>query len=122
LFGTTQPEEIWALALAACPDAVDCFHYEASVSAVLGVLLRDGTRAALKFHRREEAQRLPEVARLQAYLAERGFPCPRRIWVRGRTSLEEWRDVGDYRDAHEPEVRRAMARTVVRLVALADEL
>ena len=44
IFGTDDPEEIWRLALAVCPDAVDCFAFEVSVGALFGLLLRGGSR------------------------------------------------------------------------------
>jgi hypothetical protein len=60
------------------------------------------------------------VQEVQAHLAAHGFPCPRPLGVTCSgearcATLEEWRDEGEYRDAHEPEVRRALARRFARL-------
>lgn len=76
LFGTAEPDAIWARVRDAVPEAVDCFHFECSVGALLGVLLDDGTRAALKVHLpRVEERFLDAVQRVQAHLVGRGFPC-----------------------------------------------
>ena len=87
IFGTDDPDAIWRHALALCPEAVECFAYEASVGALFGLRLRHGSRVALKVHvDREEAERLEAVQRVQAHLFERGFPCPRPLGVRGRAT------------------------------------
>jgi hypothetical protein len=123
IFGTDDPRAIWAQVLEACPDAVECFAFEVSVGARFGLRLRDGSRIALKVHvGREGPQYLEAVQRVQKHLWERGFPCPRPLGARERVTLEEWREEGEYRDAHEPEVRRVIAGQLAELFRLTGEL
>ena len=106
----------------ACPEAVECFAFEVSVGALIGVRLHDGGRIAVKVHLGREESFLDALQVVQAHLWERGFPCPRPLGRRGNATLEEWRDEGEPRDAHEAEVRRALARSLARLIELTDEL
>jgi hypothetical protein len=123
IFGTHDPAAIWAQVLEACPDAVDCFAFEVSVGALFGLRLRDGSRIALKVHvGRVEPRYLEAVQRVQEHLSARGFPCPKPLRVRERVTIEEWRDDGVYRDAHEPEVRRVVAGHLAELLRVTDEL
>jgi hypothetical protein len=86
-------------------------------------VLEDGTRIALKVHTERAGQdSLEAVQQVQGALRERGFPCPRPLGVRERATLEEWRDDGDYLDAHRPEVRRAVAAELARLLRLTRDL
>jgi hypothetical protein len=59
---------------------------------------------------------------VQTHLWERGFPCPKPLGFRERVTLEEWREDGEYRDAHEPEVRRVVAGHLAELLRLTGEL
>ena len=122
IFGTTDPDAIWADVLTMCPEAVECFSFEVSVGAVLGLVVRGGDLVALKVHRTATAERLAAMQQVQEHLWRYGFPCPRPLGVRGRGTLEEWRDVGEQRDAHDPEARRALAQLLVRLVTLTRDL
>ena len=118
IFGTTDPEAIWAEVTTMCPEAVDCFLFEASVGATFGLVVRGGERVALKVHLIATAERLAAMQQVQEHLWRYGFPCPRPLGVRGRATLEEWRNDGEYQDAHEPEARRRLAQLLVRLVTL----
>ncbi|HEY2074561.1 MAG TPA: hypothetical protein VGG88_13370 [Gaiellaceae bacterium] len=118
IFGTTDSDAIWAEVKTMCPEVVDCFLFEASVGALFGLVVRGGDRVALKVHRTAAAERLDAIQQVQEHLWRYGFPCPRPLGVRGRGTLEEWRTDGRHRDAHEPEVRRALAQQLVRLVTL----
>ena len=122
IFGTDDPEAIWQQVRALCPQAVECFAFEVSVGALLGLRLRDGSRVALKVHLQREVEWLEAVQRVQAHLFERGFPCPRPLGVHGRATLEQWHDEGDYLDAHAPPVRRVMAKQLAELFRLTHEL
>lgn len=122
IFGTADPEAIWRLVRGACPEAVECFAFEVSVGARFGLVLRDGSRIALKIHREPEDRFLDAVQRVQAHLFEQGFPCPKPLGVRGAATLEHWRDEGVYRDAHEPAVRRQIAEHLALLFRLTQEL
>jgi hypothetical protein len=122
IFGTDDPEVIWRLVLDVCPDAVACFAFEVSVGALFGLRLGDGSRVALKIHRGRDTASLEVVQRVQAPLFESGFPCPQPLGVRGRATLERWCDEGAYRDAHDPAVRRVVARYLARLFRLTRRL
>jgi hypothetical protein len=118
IFGTTDPDAVWADVLTMCPEAVECFRFEASVGALLGIVVRGGDRVALKVHRNASAERLAAIQEVQDHLWRYSFPCPRPLGVRGRATLEEWLDDGAQRDAHAPDVRGLLARLLVRLVTL----
>jgi hypothetical protein len=122
IFGTDDPEEIWGQVLEVCPEAVDCFAFDVSVGALFGLRLRDGSRVALKIHRERDTGSLEAVQRVQAHLVEQGFPCPQPLGVRGAATLEQWADEGVYRDAHDPAVRRVVARYLARLFVLTRPL
>jgi hypothetical protein len=59
------------------------------------------------------------VQELQGKLADAGYPAPRPVRLIGTVTIDEWLDEGAYRDAHDPDVRRAMARELVRFHRLA---
>jgi hypothetical protein len=120
VLGTREPEAIRSRLRELVPEADEIFSVGASVGAVFGVRLRDGSRVAVKVHKlfTDEAY-FDEVQRLQAVLADAGYPAPRPLGRRGLVTIEEWRDEGAFRDAHEPDVRRAMARELARLHRLA---
>lgn len=122
IFGTTDPAAIWAEVLTMCPEAVECFAFEAGVGAVLGLVVRGGEHVALKVHRSSTAEHLAAMQQVQEHLWRHGFPCPRPLGVRGRATLEEWRDDGVQRSAHDPETRRAIAALLMRLVSLTRNL
>jgi hypothetical protein len=123
ILGTDDADEIWARVLAVCPDAVECFAYRASIGVLFGLRLRDGARVALKLHgdRNDDAY-LEAVQRVQAHLLDRGFPCTTPLGVRPRATIEAWYDEGTYRDAHEPDVRRVMAKHLAELHRLTAPL
>ena len=123
IFGTDDPAAIWRQVLAICPDAIDCFAFEVSVGALLGLVLADGERVALKVHTdRATDGYLEAMQAVQEQLWHRSFPCPRPLGVRGRATLEEWRDEGEYLDGHDPGVRGALAELLATLVGLARDL
>jgi hypothetical protein len=102
------------------PETAEIFRFEASVGALFGVRLRDGSRVAVKVHKlfSDEAY-LADVHTLQTRLAGAGFPAPRPLRRVGLVTVDEWLDDGSFRDAHEPAVRRAMAHELVRFHRLA---
>ena len=122
IFGTDDPPTIWQHVRTLCPEAVDCFAFHVSVGALFGLRLADGSRIALKVHKEQAPEFLDAVQAVQQHLSAAGFPCPRPLGRRGRATLEEWRDEGEARDAHEPEVRQAMARLLVRLIRSTEGL
>jgi hypothetical protein len=121
LFGTHDADAIRARALELDPDAEEVFFFAASVGALFGVRRRDGSRVAMKLHKLYDDERfLDDMQAVQGAVADAGFPAPRPLGRRGLVTWEEWVDDGSFRDAHEPAVRRALASTLARFVALAS--
>lgn len=120
VLGTDDAEEIRARALELEPDGVEVFYFAASVGALFGVRRRDGSRVAVKVNTlfRDPAY-FADVQRVQAVVRAAGFPAPRPIRSVGAVTVDEWLDDGAFRDGHDPDVRRALAETLVRLVDLA---
>ncbi|HVU67531.1 MAG TPA: phosphotransferase [Ktedonobacteraceae bacterium] len=132
VFGTTEAEEITGLIDAFCQQALgaavaEYLFYESSIGAVCGVRLVDGRRVVVKVH---QASRSPDflraVTRVQHYLCERGYPCPRPLLApqplaRGTATVEELIDEGSYRQASDPSIRRAMAEMLAWLLRLTTE-
>ncbi|HLX21284.1 MAG TPA: hypothetical protein VKR23_14130 [Gaiellaceae bacterium] len=118
ILGTTDPHTIWQEVQTLCPEAVDCFAFQARVGALFGLTVRGGTRIALKVHRSRPSEHLAAIQEIQEHLWRYGYPTPRPLGVRGPATLEEWRDEGSARNAHEPEIRRELARQLVRLMQL----
>lgn len=117
---TLDAEEIRARVRELDPCADEVFFFAASVGAVFGVLRSDGTRVAMKIHKLfTDESYFDDVQRVQSRLAEAGFPAPRPLGRQGLVLWEEWIDEGTFRDAHEPDVRAAMARELARFHALA---
>jgi hypothetical protein len=100
----------------------EIFFFAASVGALFGVRRGDGSRVAIKINKLFLDERyFARVQELQLALADAGFPAPRPIRRVGTTTIDEWIDDGGYRDAHEPHVRHAMARELVRFHRLATD-
>src|SRR5690348_5084310 len=120
VLGTLDPDEIRRLVRGLEPTTEEIFSFRCSVGATFGLRLVDGARIALKLHALyRDPEYFWEVQQLQAALAEAGFPAPRPVRSTDRATVEEWVDRGDFRDAHEDDVRGAMATTLARLVELA---
>src|SRR5215208_6019201 len=120
VLGTLAADEIRARVHELDPDAREIFFFAASVGALFGVLRSNGSRVAMKIHKRlnDEAY-LVQMQQVQAALADSGFPAPRPLGRRGLVVWEEWLDDGMFRDAHEPEVRVAMAQELRRFHVVA---
>ncbi|MBV8065551.1 MAG: hypothetical protein JOY73_08515, partial [Actinobacteria bacterium] len=119
ILGTTDPRTIWQEVQTLCPEAVECFAFHARTGALFGLTLRGGARVALKVHRSRASEDLAAMQLIQEHLWRYGYPTPRPLGVRGPATLEEWRDEGSSRDAHVPEIRRELARQLLRLTQLA---
>ena len=120
VLGTEDADEIRGIAARAEPELTEVFHFSASVGAVFGVRRRDATRVAIKVNKlfTDEAY-FAAIQEVQTALADAGFPAPRPVRRLGTTTVEEWLDAGVFRDAHEPDVRRALAETLARFLGLA---
>jgi hypothetical protein len=133
ILGTADPEEIAARLDGFCKEHLgsrlkECFFCELSVGAAFGLLLHDGRRVFLKAHKLGwSAEFLEAVRRVQGYLFKRGFPCPRPLagpasFGPGLATAEEFVDVGEHVDAHEPVIRCRMAQALARAIELAGEV
>lgn len=122
ILGTLDADEIRARVHELEPDTAEIFFFAASVGALFGVRRRDGSRVAIKVNKVFTDERyFAQVHELQRRLANAGYPAPRPVRRVGTVTIDEWLDDGEYRDAHEPPVRRAMARELVRFHRLATE-
>jgi len=96
--------------------------FATSVGSVHGVRLRDRRRVVVKAYRREiDLAHLAAVQRAQAHLADGGFPAPRPLLApaplaRGVAVVETLLDRGDWADAHDPAVRRAVTAGLAQLL------
>lgn len=120
VLGTLDAGAIRARAFAIEPEAEEIFFLGASVGALFGVRKRDGARVAIKVNKlfRDESY-FAEVQELQGLLASGGYPAPRPLRRLGTVTVDEWLDAGAFRNAHEPAVRQAMVRELVRFQRLA---
>jgi phosphotransferase family enzyme len=120
VLGTLDADAIRARAWGIEPEAEEIFFLGASVGALFGVRRRDGACVAIKVNKLfgDEAY-FAEVQELQGLLASGGFPAPRPLRRLGTVTVDEWLDAGAFRNAHEPPVRRAMVRELVRFHRLA---
>jgi hypothetical protein len=120
VFATVDADAIRARVHKLDPRVDEVFFFAVSVGALFGVLRTDGSRAAMKIHKlfSDEAY-LDEMQRIQGALSDAGFPAPRPLGRRGSVVWEEWIDEGTFRDAHEPEVRSAIARELARFHKIA---
>jgi Phosphotransferase enzyme family len=133
LFGDAGPAQVRQALTAFCAEELgsgpaELRFFRMSVGAVFGLRLEDGRAVVVKLHLpREQLDRLVCVQLVQKHLADAGFPCPRPVGeprtVLGLpATVEEHVGGGEERDAHDPKVRRVMARTLAHLVRLTDRL
>ncbi len=127
VFGTDDPDSISAEVDRFCFEQLgspidEPYFFESSVGSVFGLRLADGRQVVVKAHQpNEPLEALRAVHSVQSRLAASGFPCPRPVleptplgsWY---ATAEELRSEGEWADAHDPSVRRAMAETLARLI------
>jgi hypothetical protein len=106
-------------------DLVDIRYVSFSVGAGFGLALDDGRSVFLKvWPARTSRESRESVHVIQHALAVQGFPAPRvllnpRPFMSGYGAVMEWCDRGAQLDAHAAPVRREMAASLARLIALA---
>jgi hypothetical protein len=133
LFGTHDPDAVGNAFAHFCMEELGSavsvpLFYEASVGCVAGLELADGRRVVVKAHSPANSRPFLEATvRIHTALVARGFPAPEvllgpRPFGHTFATVEELVDVGEYRDAHEPAIRAALARALAELVTLAAEL
>jgi hypothetical protein len=105
---------------------VDALFYRSSIGAVAGLSLVDGRRVVVKAHQPDWSHaRLEEIARLQAHVASRTGLAPAVLagparLGRGWGVVEAYVDRGVGCDAHDPQVRRALAESLHGIVDLLE--
>jgi hypothetical protein len=101
------------------------FH-QSSIGSVTGILLEDGRAVVIKAHQPEQSRALlAEIVRLQSYLAENGVFAPRILagpvaLGQGFAIVEQFCNAGTTADAHEADVRRALALGLSTIVTACD--
>jgi hypothetical protein len=130
ILGTDDPAVIEPAISAFCRthlgrDAVNVGYVSFSVGAGFGIALDDGRSVFMKvWPARVSRESLESVHVIQHALATQGFPAPRVLlnpqpFMAGYGSVMEWCDSGAQLDAHVALVRREMAASLARLIALA---
>ncbi len=133
VLGNTDPRRIASSLQGFCSSMLgspveEVLFCEVSIGAALGLRLGDARRVVLKAHRPDrDPDFLACVHQVQLHLADRGFPCPRPVlgpesFGAGLATVDQLVDAGEFADAHEPEIRREMARALARLIELASEV
>jgi len=130
IFGTADPQGIVSAVDAFCrrwlgSPIEGSLFYRSSVGSVLGLRLTDGRRVVLKAHQPGvPVAFLEAVATVTAALKAEDFPCPAPLagplpLGAGTGTVESYEAEGDFRNPHEPEVCRAIARALADLSRLA---
>lgn len=133
VFGTTNPAHIAHQLDDFCKETLhsaiaDYLFYESSQGAVCGVQLEDGRRVVLKIHQASRSlEFLMAIYHVQHYLVNAGYPCTCPILAPARfrddfATVEKLDDTGEYRDAHEPEIRRSIAQLHAWLSSLTEDM
>ena len=109
------------------PVAHGLFH-QSSIGSVTGVALDDGRRVVIKAHQRQRSRELlVDLARIQNHLSERGLFVPKVIagplaLGHGHAMVEPFIDVGATANARRPEVCRALAHSLRRIITACETL
>jgi aminoglycoside phosphotransferase (APT) family kinase protein len=132
VYGTDDAQAIARVLEAFCRDTLGApiarplFH-QSSIGAVTGIELTDGRRVVVKGHQPTRSiELLREIARIQRHVAARGLPAPAVIagplpLGHGHALVETFAE-GALADAHEPEVRTALAEGLWAIVDACAEL
>lgn len=134
IFGTADPEyiaeQVQSICQAHLGQAIAANEFwDVSVSFTVGLRLANDQRIVLKFRSADNItlETLQAVCQVQQALAAQGFPCPQvllfPIWNRNCwVTVEQLLNAGENGDAHEPNLRRAMAVGLAQLVQLTKSL
>lgn len=133
IYGIADPDAIADRVDEFCRSALgasiaEYLFYQSSIGSVSGVRLADGRAVVIKAHPpTQPVAYLEAMHRVQRHLTERGFPCPPillgpTLLGNGFAVVEELVDEGEFKDAHDPAIRRTMAALLARLIRLTQEL
>jgi len=129
IFGHSDPARIAAALDDLCAEALGsraagALFYNSSIAAVAGLELCDGRRVVVKAHQPDQsASTLAELARMQAHVARAMRLAPRSLagplpFAHGLATIEDHDARGVAADAHDPDVRRAIAAALHDVVEL----
>lgn len=131
VFGTESPAEIEGVLSPFCRDLLgasiqEVMFYRIAAACVAGLRLSDGRSVVVKAQRGGRPERyLTACADLRRLLVKEGFPCPSPLtgpvrvgpaWV----TAEEMMTAGDKGDAHDPAIRKAIVRSLARMIAISE--
>jgi phosphotransferase family enzyme len=95
---------------------------QSSIGSVTGAALSDGRKVVIKTHQPARTRRfVAEIVRIQSYLADREMFAPKVLagplpLGHGWAVVENYIEIGVTADAHRPEIRRALARTLRTII------
>ncbi|HEY7417773.1 MAG TPA: hypothetical protein VH593_21500 [Ktedonobacteraceae bacterium] len=129
IFGSSKPSLVASTVDAFCTNElgsriIETYFFALGQSAVFGLRLCEGPCVVVKAHSsRHNIEFLYALTQVQHYLADQGFPCPRpilemRALAQGFATVEELKNEGEYRNPHDPVVRRSLAELLARQIAL----
>jgi hypothetical protein len=134
IFGTVDPAALVQLIQQACAlyskhDITICEFWEVSVSFTVGLQLANSERIVVKFRSPENMTlaTLQAICQIQQEFAAHGFPAPKILLMPIQTascfvSIEQLLDVGVNGDAHDLEIRQAMAAGLAQQIQLTQAL
>jgi hypothetical protein len=133
IFETSDPQRIAQKLNVFCEEVLGAhvvrgLFYQSSIGSVTGVALSDARSVVIKAHQPERSrEHLTEIARVQNHLAEFDLFAPRLIagpvpLARGLAMVEPFTNIGTTADAHRPEIRRALARSLRSIVTTCESL
>ena len=133
IFETSDPQRVAHKLNVFCEEVLGAhvvrgLFYQSSIGSVTGVALSDARSVVIKAHQPERSrEHLTEIARVQNHLAEFGLFAPRLIagplpLARGLAMVEPFTNMGTTADAHRPEIRRALARSLRSIVTTCESL
>jgi hypothetical protein len=109
------------------PVAGGLFH-QSSIGSVTGVTLCDRRAVVIKAHQPERPRKfLSEIVRIESFLFERKLFAPQVLagpssLGHGLAIVERFAEVGGPADAHDPDIRRALARALHTIVRACGDL
>jgi hypothetical protein len=110
-----------------CSAITRAYFLEVSQGAVFGLQLQDRHRIVIKAHSsRSNYEYLQAVMRAQHYLADQSYPCPLPLlepspFMHGLATIEELIDQGEFKNPHDPTVRRSLSQLLAWQIHLLRE-
>jgi hypothetical protein len=102
----------------------EALFFFCSIGVVFGFQMPDGQRLVIKVHKPERSLAfLTQMGNVQHYLIAQGYPCPPpvvgpRPLGNGLATIDELVDEGEFRDARDPVIRKAIATALYEQIQL----